>query len=118
MSVRRLITGSRDWKPEHYWMVWDACHEAESIVVGDCPTGADLWARRFCAFYQRPLELFGAHWTVHGRAAGPIRNQKMVDTKPDDARAFFAALRRNAGTWDCWRRCRAASIPIEPRGWP
>lgn len=54
------------------------------------------------------VEAHPAQWSVHGRAAGPIRNQAMVDTHPDLTLAFMCDGSR--GTADCVRRSQAAHI--------
>jgi hypothetical protein len=51
--------------------------------------GADSLAVRYAEQYKCPVEKFPALWDVHGRAAGPIRNQLMLDEgKPDLVLAF------------------------------
>lgn len=80
-------------------------HDAE-ILHGAC-RGADLLAARMAlamnetgekAFIVRP---FQANWRKYGKAAGPIRNRKMLDEKPDLVIAFHADLSRSRGTKDC-----------------
>lgn len=51
----------------------------------------------------------GACWKYQGLAAGPIRNQKMVDM----ADACIAIPDKNStGTWDTVRRAKAKGIPV------
>jgi hypothetical protein len=50
---------------------------------------ASLWAGAAAV----PIDVYVAQWKKHGRAAGPIRNQRMLDKgKPDLVVAFPAAL--------------------------
>lgn len=59
------------------------------IIHGDCPTGADSMADRYAVVNWTGLEVFPANWEEHGRAAGPIRNQQMLDEgRPDVVIAF------------------------------
>jgi hypothetical protein len=52
---------------------------------------------------------YSADWNKHGRAAGPIRNQQMLDEfKPDAVIAFPGG----AGTADMIRRANAAGVEI------
>lgn len=117
--MRVLVTGSRDWTDRR--AVWfaifnqylDCDNPADFTVVhGDCPTGADRIAHEFCAW--QPLrvteERHPADWDVHGKAAGPLRNQVMVDLGADICLAF--PLGDSRGTRDCMRRAQAAGIPI------
>ena len=57
------------------------------------------------------METHPADWSTHGRAAGPIRNQQMVDRGADICLAFPTSS--SIGTWDCVRRAKAAGIPVE-----
>lgn len=57
---------------------------------------------------------FPADWKKHGRAAGFIRNQRMLDEgKPDMVVAFVdKPLAESRGTADMVRRARAAGLPV------
>ena len=50
-----------------------------------------------------------ADWETHGRAAGPIRNEKMLTWKPDLVVAFPGGV----GTADLVRRAEAAGVPVQ-----
>lgn len=66
---------------------------------------ADAWARRM-AIDVSPCP---ADWTTYGRAAGPIRNQAMLDDhKPHLAVAFPGGN----GTADMVRRAEAAGVTV------
>lgn len=56
-----------------------------------------------------PVHREQAKWNVHGRAAGPIRNQKMLD---DHHPTLGIALPGGAGTADMVRRMQAAGIEV------
>lgn len=123
--MRILITGSRDLTDAN--VVVEAITNLSAsapvtIVVGDCPTGADLFARGFwgqiIADRHHPetpdnLRVFKADWQAHGKAAGPLRNQAMVDSGADVCLAFYKQGAGNRGTSDCVTRARAAGIPVK-----
>ena len=48
------------------------------IVSGGC-RGTDEMAQRYAKEHDIVLEVYHADWDKHGRAAGPIRNKKIVD---------------------------------------
>lgn len=52
---------------------------------------------------------FEANWKELGKAAGPWRNQRMVDHGPDMFLGF--PLYKSVGTYDAIRRVRKAGIP-------
>lgn len=55
-----------------------------------------------------PHKPFPADWNGLGRAAGPIRNQQMVDFGIDGCAAFPGG----AGTADMKARCKAAKVSV------
>lgn len=123
--MRIIVTGSRDW-PEPavvYEAIMDelprmpwAVREPVTVVHGGCPTGADAaaaaWVRS--ADWGVDEEVFAADWAAHGRAAGPKRNQRMIDAGGDLVLAF--PLPGGRGTQDCMRRAEAAGIPVKNLG--
>ena len=82
------------------------------IIVGDCPTGADATAVQIkCESSDiQSVEVFYADWDKHGKAAGPIRNQQMVDARPDAVLAYWDGQSR--GTLDTITRAAKAGIPV------
>ena len=115
--MRVLVTGSRDWTDEEAIEVALAPlgtgGEPVTIVHGACPTGADAIAHKIALRYGYEVEPHPADWTTHGRAAGPIRNQEMVDLGADLCLAF--PLSTSRGTWDCVRRAIEADITLTVR---
>lgn len=110
-----LVTGSREWTD--VGAVYAALqehlgNEIQAILVhGDCPTGADAIANSWAK--SQPgiaVDAQPANWPLHGRAAGPIRNQAMVTRGADVCLAFPKGESR--GTRDCMRKAEAAGIPV------
>ena len=84
-----------------------------TVIHGDCPTGADLWAEEWSIVNWSPPCRYPADWQTHGRAAGPIRNQQMIDEgKPDLVLAFPGGR----GTADMVRRANRAGIEVRHIG--
>lgn len=83
-------------------------HKIGRVVTGGGP-GADAlaahWARaRGVTYVAEPPD-----WKAHGRAAGPIRNQRMLD---DWAPSAVVAFPGGAGTADMVAKARAAGVPV------
>lgn len=120
--MRVIVTGSRNHPDRAFvWAALDAKLAGAGslfLLIGDCPTGADAhalaWAKQRHGEGKRVgWKEFPADWTRFGRAAGPIRNQAMIDAGADLCLAFPWPGARNAGTWDCARRAKAAGIRVE-----
>ncbi len=123
--MRVLVCGGRDFTDQEYltkilWQVdTEACGFSE-VLHGGC-RGADwlahLWIHEGVPEegLTCPLEqIFRADWDKHGKAAGPIRNQQMLDEgKPDLVLAFAGGK----GTDDMCRRAREAGVEVR-RFWP
>ena len=134
---RLLITGSRSvTDAEFVWMpLWQMVHKHESLLVvhGDCPTGADKFAQDWVDLpgqrwnlptrpvgadgklavdhdYLAVAERHPAKWDLHGKVAGPIRNQAMVNLGADACFAF--PTRESRGTTDCMARAWVADIDV------
>jgi hypothetical protein len=80
---------------------------AGSVVDGEL-CGADSLAGREGAALGFEVVVYLANWELHGKAAGPIRNQEMVDVGAD----LLIASPGGVGTADCVARARRAGIPV------
>ena len=72
--------------------------------------GADWQAHRWAESTRVGTDPHPADWKKLGAAAGPVRNQAMVDAGARLCIAF--PLETSAGTWDCARRARKAGIEV------
>lgn len=109
--MKVLVCGGRDYADRAYlWSVLDGMGppEVSAIISGMAP-GADSLAAEWAVRFGFPLHTFPADWRAHGRAAGPIRNQRMLDEgKPD----IVVASPGGHGTADMVRRAKAAGVPV------
>lgn len=110
--MRLLVCGGRDFSDCQ--LVWDTLDRFAKSEVIDCiiegdARGADRIAGAWAKRHRIDLRLFPADWATDGKAAGPRRNQKMLDEgKPDMVIAFPGG----AGTADMVRRAVSASVPV------
>lgn len=116
--MRILVTGSREWTDRA--MIEEALisltrglswHKVTVIHGG--ARGADLIADQVAHDFDMQVEVHPADWEMHGKAAGPIRNQEMVDAGADVCVAFFHPDAQNRGTSDCAARAAKAGIPVK-----
>lgn len=75
--------------------------------------GADYLAR--CAAHLLGFRVITieAEWDIHGKAAGPIRNSRMIELGPAKLIAFNDDLENSRGTKDCWTKAWKRGIPCE-----
>lgn len=109
--MRVLVTGGRDYANMPRVFEWLDKIAPTTVMHGGCPRGADAFAHRWCLAHKDVQELiFPADWTEHGLAAGPIRNQRMIDYgKPEMVLKFQGGR----GTADCVRRAKKAGLRIQ-----
>lgn len=113
--MRVLVCGSRTFTDES--IVTRVLHgfwDSTLTVIEGGAKGADALA----AFWAQTRpdgvghEQYPADWATHGKAAGPRRNQLMLDEgKPDIVLAFVdKPLVESKGTADMVRRARMAGV--------
>jgi hypothetical protein len=83
-------------------------YEPVTLVHGDA-RGADRIAARIAAALGWEVEAYPADWNRYGPAAGPLRNQQMLDTGIDLVIAFPGGK----GTADMVGRARRAGVRVD-----
>ncbi len=112
------FTGGRDYRDRALVKcimdLVQCCTTAEPFVelrVGDCPTGLDA----IVASFPYKVVVYRAAWDKHGKAAGPIRNAAMLNTKSDALNSnvdLLVAFPGGRGTADCVCQARALGIAV------
>ena len=111
--MRALVCGGREFDN------WELLSEVmESLdggsfenltVIQGGAKGADFLARVWAKYHGREMEEYPADWKKHGKGAGAIRNQQMLDDgKPDLVIAFPGGV----GTADMVRRAKKAGVEV------
>lgn len=112
-----LVTGSRHLTDDV--RVFKAL-DALSKPYADChitvrhggASGADMLAAKWAKARGYEEERVCADWNAYGKAAGPIRNQRMVDMDPRPAVCVGFPEPDSRGTYDCMDRARKAGITV------
>lgn len=118
MSI--LITGSRHAQPDikNYSeiMLLVARHMGESkptmLVHGDAPGIDSLGAALAEDWDDWRACAHPADWKTHGKAAGPKRNQEMLDEHPEIELVLAFPDPKSKGTWDMVKRAVNKHIPV------
>lgn len=95
--MKLIIAGGRNYQlTEHDYGLLDEIHALHCVelVLSGGATGADLCGERWALSNGIPVDLHKADWKQYGRAAGPIRNERMAELA--DAVALFPGGRGTA----------------------
>ena len=110
---RVLVCGGRDFDDQEFLVeTLDDLylnHGMKTLIEGEA-RGADQMSAWWAKAYDIIIERYPANWDRHGKSAGHIRNQQMIDEgKPDLVIAFSGGK----GTANMIERAKAARIPVE-----
>lgn len=112
-GLRVLVCGSRSWSD--YAAISDQLSLVSSgvglVVVHGGAMGADTVAANYALRSGIPTEVFYADWDKYGKRAGILRNNEMLDTRPDLVLAFWDGKSR--GTKHTIDEARRRGIPCE-----
>jgi len=111
-KVRVLVCGGRDYfNREKVFVVLDRFHEAVGIgtIIHGAARGADSLADEWALARGVAVERFPAAWATLGRAAGALRNARMLrDAPPHQVIAFPGGH----GTADMIRRAERGGFRV------
>jgi hypothetical protein len=108
-----LICGDRNWKDyDLILMMLRTLPRDTKVIHGGC-RGADRMAGQAAKYLGMKVKVFPALWMLQGKAAGPLRNQRMLDKgKPGMVWAFHNHIERSKGTKDMVERAKEAGITV------
>ncbi len=110
--MKVLVCGGRNFDDALTLGSWlGGIHKQRGItlLIEGGARGADHMARKFAEWQKIPVKTFEADWEGEGRAAGPIRNKRMLDEgKPDLVVAFDGGI----GTANMVRQAREAGVEV------
>lgn len=111
--MRVLACGDRNWDDLFIIERVLAFLGPNDTLINGCARGADTLAAWAASENGCKLEDYPADWNTHKKAAGPIRNQQMLDEgKPELVFAFHSNLQSSKGTKDMVKRAVGAGIPV------
>jgi hypothetical protein len=111
--MRLLVCGGRTFADASLLrQTLDELHASRPVtaLIHGTAQGADSLAGEWAEKHRLPVLKFRPDWKKYGnRAAGPIRNKKMLtDGKPD----LVVAFKGGDGTKDMVRQARAAAVTV------
>lgn len=112
--MRILFTGSRDYSNRdrvRYVLEGFFRVNPELVTCQGGARGLDALVKEEADRLGIPCETYEADWDKHGKAAGPIRNQQMLDEfQPNLVVYFHKNLENSKGTKDMVTRARKNKI--------
>lgn len=94
-----LVCGSRHWSDLAPIRRELAKLPPNTLIIHGAAKGADSLAELAAKQLRLPSKAFPADWTNFGKAAGPIRNQRMLsEGNPDLVLAFHDNIQSSKGT--------------------
>ena len=109
--MKVLVCGSRnfyDWRS----LEQELKEHDITLIIEGCASGADSLARQWAIYNEIPYEEYPADWSNYGKAAGPLRNQQMLDKgDPELVIAFMSPNSR--GTRHMVEIAKKAGIPTK-----
>ena len=110
--LRVLVCGGRDYRDRPaLWAALDVIHAETPIglvIQGEAP-GADRLASMWAAGRRVDCAGFAADWTRYGKAAGPIRNRRMIE---EGRPHLVVAFPGKKGTANMVSQARAAGVTV------
>lgn len=111
MSNRAIVCGGREYDDPVGTLLLHLAvmrYDIAELAHGGAK-GADQVARYYGRVYKFPVREYRADWDRYGKAAGPIRNERMLDDfEPDYLFAFPGGL----GTADMIHRAEMAGVTV------
>ena len=112
VTVKVLVCGGRDFNNPAWLSITLNELSRESgwtTIIEGGAKGADRQAREWALANGLDVQTFDADWHAHGRAAGPIRNARMLDEGQPDLVVAFPGGR---GTANMVRQARERGITV------
>ena len=119
--IKVLICGDRNWTDARTVRDFVKSLPTGAIIIHGAAKGTDSIAGEEGNKHGYEVRAYPADWERYGRAAGPIRNQQMLDLeRPQLVVAFHDNLDSSRGTKDMVQRAKCLGIPVKlctSKGW-
>lgn len=111
--MKVIVCGDRNWRDAD--LICDRLSKLpkDTIVIQGGANGADFWGKYIAERLGLEVKSFLPNWGQYGKAAGPIRNRRMLQEKPDLVLAFHDSLKDSKGTKDMVNAARKAGVTVE-----
>lgn len=90
--MKLAVVGSRDFDDYEFLKKMLDYHPCSQIISGGA-RGADVLAKRYAAEQGIPIKEFMPDWSIHGKSAGYLRNEQIIEAS-DELVAFWNSTSR------------------------
>ncbi len=116
MSKAIIICGDRSWKDEKTIFLYIGTLPSDVRVITGGAKGADAMAEKARIWHGLDGKVYDAKWHIFRKAAGPIRNRRMIkDENPYLIVAFHNNISRSKGTRDMLLQAKRKRIRYQLR---
>ena len=111
--MKILVCGDRNWQYDiAINMALSFIKPKPKQIIEGGATGADQMAAEWAKINNVEINEYQAEWTKFGRAAGPIRNARMLQEKPDIVISFHNHIEQSKGTKNMIYQALKANIEV------
>ena len=114
--MKVLVTGDRNWTDEDFirdsLTTLDVIESSKVVLIEGEARGADKISAKIARELGWQVIPVPANWEKYGKAAGPIRNQEMLNMDPDLVIAFHDDLKNSKGTKDMVNRAQKKGVKV------
>jgi hypothetical protein len=112
-TMRVIFCGSRDWADVQTIKQAMRTHlKPGDVVIHGAARGADTIAATLARGAGLEVVPFQAEWSVYGKSAGPIRNQRMLDLGRPQLVIAFMTSPTSRGTMDMIKKAMNTGLPV------
>lgn len=111
--MKTIIAGSRtilDYEVVREFI--DSLELEITEVVSGGAVGPDIYGEKYACDNKIPIKYFPADWKKYGKAAGPIRNEEMVDYVGKEGQVIVIWDGESHGTLSTIRLAKAKGVPL------
>lgn len=110
--MKVMVTGGRDYADREFIkQTLEAFQRRigriDELLVG-CATGADSLAQDVAKELGIKVKVFKANWSLYGKAAGPKRNERIIEERP----SYCLPFPGGKGTAHAVGLCKLNRIPL------
>lgn len=111
--MKVLVCGDGNWNDFDIIRQELSNFNSDTIIIHGAAKGADSISGYIADELGFEIKTYPAEWNKYGKAAGPIRNKKMLDERPDLVLAFHSNIQSSKGTKHMIKIAKNAGVNVK-----